>query len=164
MKTFKDRFDRSWDIEVHGGTITRVHSLTGYLLTNYITVEGNEELAKNPVRLLAVLFACCKAQADERKIDADDFIKGIGGDAMDAAITALQDEVIAFSPPSSRPGLRLLAEKTKALKDEAGKKMVVELEKMDPAEVLANVLGKNSGTLLASSASTPPVSLSEVSD
>lgn len=155
MKTFRDKLSNPWDIDVNGETIARVKSLTGFLLTELVTPKGSTELGDDPVRFMSVLFACCKTQADERKIEEIVFMRNLNGEAIDAAVTALTDEVIDFFQSSRRIAVRLMVDKTKAITDEATRRVILELEKMDPAEVLANVLGKSSGVLPESSASTP---------
>lgn len=163
MKTFRDKLNNPWDIDVNGETVARVKSLTGFLLTELVTPKGSAELGEDPVRFMQVLFACCKPQADERKTDEPTFLRNLNGDAVDAAVTAMTDEVIDFFQSSRRQAVRLMVDKTKALTDEATRRVILELEKMDPAAVLEKVLGRNSGASPESSVLTPPASPSAAS-
>jgi hypothetical protein len=163
MKTFKDRGGRSWDIEVHGETVARVKSLCDLLLTDLIGGEAGMTLAADPIRVMDVLAAVCKPQIDERKVEPADFRKGLDGDALESAVDSLIAEVTDFFPKPRREIARKIVLKGQQAMELATRRVMEEVDKMTPESLLAKSRGATSGSLLESSGSTPPASLSEVS-
>lgn len=118
MKSFVDNAGRTWIVNINVGTIKRVRALCDIDLANIITMEAGkapkvdllERLASDPVLLVDVLYAACKDEADCKGISDEDFGRGMAGDCLEQAITALLDEVIDFFPAAKRQVLqRVLA-------------------------------------------------------
>jgi hypothetical protein len=98
-----------------------------------------------------VLYAILLAQVEERKLTRDQFLDGLRGDSLDAAATALEEELVDFFPLRLRKMVAALAAKMAEITGEL----------LDQAEAgLANltasaVSGLRSGKPPESSASTP---------
>ncbi len=165
MKIFQDRAGTEWSVEVNGETIARVETLCdGLLLTELVSGSSAETIAANPIRLMNVLYAVCKAQADDLKLDAGAFRKRLDGDAFEAGVDALIDEVTGFFPKSRRAMLRKVTEKGRQVGELAAQRVTEELEKTTPEQFLAKLQdkppGESSGSSPASSESTQGGSLS----
>jgi hypothetical protein len=98
-----------------------------------------------------VLYAILLAQVEERKLTRDQFFDGLRGDSLDAAATALEEELVDFFPLRLRKMVAALAAKMAEITGEL----------LDQAEAgLANltasaVSGLRSGKPPESSASIP---------
>ena len=103
MAEFRDNEGRSWTIQVTTTTLKRVKSLLGFDLGK-MAADGSlyKVLADDPILLCDLLYAICKPQADERKLSDEDFGRGLAGDAIDAATTALMEGLIDFFPKGRR--------------------------------------------------------------
>ena len=110
MKSFTDNAGRTWVVSVTVGTIKRVRALCGVDLANIITMEPGqtpkvdllERLATDPVLLVDVLYAVCKDEADSKRVSDEEFGRGMTGDAIELATSALLDEIIDFFPEAKR--------------------------------------------------------------
>lgn len=164
MKTFDDKEGRSWTVDVDGDTIARVETATGLLLTDLIGGPAADAIAASPTKLLAVLYAVCKPQADARDVSEAAFRSLFNGDAVEAATEALTAEVIAFFPKARRPLMQKLTEKGREVQALAMQRAMKALEETTAANVLAkaaaNSSGVDSGNLPESSESTQGGSLS----
>ncbi len=108
MKVFKDNADRTWSVAINVDAVKRIRDLAGL----DILAIGNGDadlvnrLADDPILLVDVLYAACKPEADTQKITPEDFGKSMGGDAIDAAVTALMAEIVDFFPSRRRAVLK----------------------------------------------------------
>ena len=104
MKTFTDNTGRVWMLAVNVGAIKRVRALCGVDLNSIIELDEKnkpsakllERLSTDPVLLVDVLYAVCKAECDQKGVTDEDFGMAMGADAVEYATTALLDEIIDF--------------------------------------------------------------------
>lgn len=163
MRSFIDVQGRSWSIEITVATLKRVRALAGVDLLEIAGGSLLDRLVVDPVLMGDVLYACVKPQADERQVGDDAFGRSLAGDVVEAATTALLEEIVAFFPSPRR---RLLE---KALGKLAGWRATAltaaDRRLDDPALELAVQAalqgtavppGGSSGNAPASSVSTPP--------
>ena len=122
MKTFTDISGRIWTITVTVDTIKRVRSLTDTNLLDLTNGKLMQELADDTCKLVDVLFAVCKPEADSKNITDEDFGRSLAGDATDNAQTALFEELVDFFPSRKRHILRDMLAKVKLVEDAAEKK------------------------------------------
>ena len=103
MAEFRDNEGRTWLVQVTTTTLKRVKSLLNMDLGK-MAVDGSlyKVLADDPILLCDLLYAICKPEADERKLSDEDFGRGLAGDAIDAATTALMEGLIDFFPKGRR--------------------------------------------------------------
>ena len=103
MAEFRDNEGRTWLVTVTTTTLKRVKSLLNVDLGKMAT-DGSlyKVLADDPILLCDLLYAICKPEADERKLSDEDFGRGLAGDAIDAATTALMEGLIDFFPKGRR--------------------------------------------------------------
>lgn len=108
MTKFTDEHNREWTLRLTVATNRRVQELAG---VNLLTVFDNEgalwlRLQSDPEVLANVLCALCRPELAGRNLSDEEFADGLAGDAWQAAVDALADELIAFSRPCQREHLR----------------------------------------------------------
>jgi hypothetical protein len=161
MRTIKDNAGRQWVVEINVAALKRVRGLTGTDLMQVIEGTLIEKLIRDPVLLCDVVYAICKPEADTRTppVSDEEFGKAMAGDAIEAATTAVLEELVSFCPsPRDRANLgRVLQATTKVMeraRDLVEKKLDSgELDRL--ADRLLATAGGSSGSALESSASTP---------
>ena len=161
MRTFKDNAGRQWSVEINVAALKRVRGLTGTDLMQVIEGTLIEKLIRDPVLLCDVVYAICKPEADTRTppVSDEEFGKAMAGDAIEAATTAVLEELVSFCPsPRDRANLgRVLQATTKVMeraRDLVQKKLDSgELDRL--ADRLLATAGDSSGSAPESSASTP---------
>jgi hypothetical protein len=157
MQSFKDNAGRQWSVEINVATLKRVRGLTGTDLMQVIEGTLIEKLIRDPVLLCDVAYAICKPEADTRSVSDEDFGKAMAGDAIEAATTAVLEELVGFCPsPRDRANLGRVLQATKKVMERA--RDLVE-KKLDSGELdrLADRLLETAG---ASSISAPEPSAS----
>lgn len=106
MKTFKDADGREWTITVDIGALRRIRDLTKVDLVELIGNNLALALDADPVLLVDVLWAAVKPQAEQRKISDEEFGCSLRGEALDAALAALLEDLVDFFPERKRAMLR----------------------------------------------------------
>jgi len=115
MKTFQDNERREWSVEVNVDSIKRVKSLLDVNLAQ-ITEDLVIRLSEDPILLCDVVYALCKTQADQRNVTDEQFGRAMAGDAIDAATSALLEELVNFTRgPQRRAMWRKVLEKQKRI-------------------------------------------------
>jgi len=158
MRNFTDSTGRSWTIAINVNAIKRVRALVQVDLLEAADGRLIEKLVSDPVLLCDVIYALCKEQADAAGIDDEAFGRAMAGDAIDAAVTALLEELVDFFPLARRRVLGKALAKLRQL--EATAMTTAETQLDDPAldRKLAELLrwpGSSSGTAPESLALTP---------
>jgi len=161
MRTFKDNAGRQWSVEINVAALKRVRGLTGTDLMQVIEGTLIEKLIRDPILLCDIVYAICKPEADTRTppVSDEEFGKAMAGDAIEAATTAVLEELVAFCPsPRDRANLgRVLQATTKVMeraRDLVEKKLDSgELDRL--ADRLLATAGGSSISAPESSASTP---------
>lgn len=130
-RAFTDSVGRQWVLDVNCTSIGQVRATAGVDLLTVLDDKGAlfGRLATDPILLCGVLWALCKDQAAAVGVSPEDFGRGLRGDVIDAAVDALIEEVVDFSPGQTR---RLAARKMLGLvretADRAGKMAMAHLE------------------------------------
>ena len=160
MRSFKDNAGRTWTVDINVATLKRVRGLTGVDLMQVIEGTLIEKLIRDPVLLCDVVYAVCKPEADSAKVSDEDFGKAMAGDAIEAATTAVLEELVGFCPsPRDRANLGRVLQATRKVMDRA--RDLVE-KKLDSGELdrLADRLLSGEATAGSSSISAPESSAS----
>lgn len=157
MRTFKDNAGRTWTVDINVATLKRVRGLTGVDLMQVIEGTLIEKLIRDPVLLCDVVYAICKPEADAATppVSDEEFGKAMAGDAIEAATTAVLEELVGFCPsPRDRANLGRVLQATKKVMERA--RDLVE-KKLDSGELdrLADRLLETAGA----SSTSPPASL-----
>lgn len=156
MHSFTDEKGRAWSVVVTVDTVRRVRQLAGVDLMQVIKGPLLEELAGDPVRLVDVLFAICKPQADAGKVTDQDFGQSLAGDSIDAATMALLGAIADFFPSPTRKLLRQLIDAGRASQEKVSALMEHHVSKAIAAmDAAASTPGVSSPSAPDSSGSTP---------
>jgi len=106
MKTFRDNENREWLVSVNVATVKRCRDLAGVDLMGAVGGDTIQRLIGDPVLLCDAIYAVCKPEADARGITDEEFGRGLGGDSIEAATTALLEDLVDFFPMAKRNLLR----------------------------------------------------------
>lgn len=155
MKAFKDSEGREWIVAVNVGTVKQVRALTGVDLLTVTDGKLFGQLADDPVTLCNVLFALCRDQCEKRSVTDEQFGCAMAGDAIEAATTALLEELVDFFPKGRRQVLQKALARAKAMQEKAIGRMLEALDDPGLEEKILKTLGNSSGNSPASSALTP---------
>ena len=156
MHSFTDEKGRTWSVVVTVDTVRRVRQLAGVDLMLVLKGTLLEELAGDPVKLVDVLFAICKPQADAAKVTDQDFAEGLAGDSIDHATMALLGGIADFFPGPTRRLLRQLIDAGRANQEKIGALMEHRVTKaIAQMDAAASTLGDSSPSAPAPSGSTP---------
>ncbi len=118
MAKFKDAKDREWIVDVTVGIIKKVRKALDIDLADPSGADVNH-MIDDPVLLVDTLWLLCEDQAKEKEITDEDFGRGLVGDPIELATTALLDAVADFFPGSKRSLLRKATEKMTAIRRKA---------------------------------------------
>ena len=122
MRQFKDNAGRTWSVDINVATLKRVRGLTGVDLMQVIEGTLIEKLIRDPVLLCDVVYAVCKPEADAAtpRVSDEEFGKAMAGDAIEAATTAVLEELVGFCPsPRDRANLGRVLQATNRVMEKA---------------------------------------------
>jgi len=119
MKTFQDNAGRSWTVNVNVDCIKRVKSLLDVNLLDAVEGKLLERLVADPVLLCDVIYVVCKPEADKQNVTDEQFGQAMAGDAIDAATTALLEDLVDFFPSGKRKVLAKALAKLKVVESKA---------------------------------------------
>ena len=131
MAKFSDAKDREWIVDVTVGTIKKVRKALDIDLADPSGADVNR-MVDDPVLLVDTLWLLCEDQAKEKKITDEDFGRGLVGDPIELATTALLDAVADFFPGPKRSLLRKATEKMTAIRRKAE---AIAMEKIDDPQI-----------------------------
>jgi hypothetical protein len=167
MRTFKDTEGREWRLKLDWDLHEQVKDKTGKML---LSLGDNDcellaELHTNFSLLVDIVWVLCEEQAaslgvvDDEKLTATrKFAKGLGGDVLEQAATALVGAVIDFFPnQDQRQGLATLVEKAQQTSGILTKAMVQKISELNPEQ-----LAKNCTDLALSSRPLPASTLGDI--
>ena len=185
MKEFRDDQGRPWMVAITVAAAERVRGLVTVDVTEDVEQSDgsvSRQTRKAPLDIIdtssiantlqilrsqygtvgEVLYAICRKQCEEKKVSREDFLDGLRGDAIEAGVKAIEEELVDFFPPRLRKMVGLLATKM----DEVAAEMLGQAEARMQAATASSLL-EQSGTQSTrppeSSASTPESGRSETS-
>jgi len=155
--------DVTEDVEQSDGTVSRQTRKAPLDIIDTSSIANTLQILRSQYGTVGeVLYAICRKQAEEKKISREDFLDGLRGDAIEAGVKAIEEELVDFFPPRLRKMVGLLATKM----DEVATQMLDQAEARMQAATAASLL-EQSGTQSTrppeSSASTPESGRSETS-
>lgn len=155
MKSFTDNAGRVWEIAINVDAVKQVRDALDVNL--YDVVEGKliDRLGGDPVLLCDVLFVLCRDQAAKAGVSDREFGRALGGDAIDAATSALLEELIGFFPKAKRRVLGQLLAKTTEFQERAATAVLERLSGPAVERWMEEALSASFGSSPASPASAP---------
>jgi len=156
MRTFKDNQGREWTIAINVDVAKRVLDLTGISVVT-LTPETLDKMVSDAIKLVDVVYAIVKPQADSRSVARSDFDASIGGASLDNAIDAFIEELISFFPKRQRDLLAKVWTKSSQAVDMVVQEIGARLD--DPATL--NQIRLSVATMLSGQGSTASPDVSE---
>lgn len=129
MRSFKDETGKPWTLSVNVGTVKKVRSIAKVDLLDLRDGNLFSELAADPVKLGDVLWCLCEDEAKAAGIDDLAFAKALAGDALDAATSALLEEIVDFFPKPQRDLLRKALAKGKEVQERSLARAMAQVDK-----------------------------------
>ena len=155
--------DVTEDVEQPDGSVSRQTRAAPFDIIDTANIANTLQILRSQYgKVGEVLYAICRKQADEKKVSREDFLDGLRGDAIEAGVKAIEEELVDFFPPRLRKMVGLLAAKM----DEVATEMLGQAEARMQAATLESLLeqsGTPSTRPLESLASTPEGGPSETS-
>lgn len=166
--SFKDNKGRIHEVTVDVEAVRRVRRATfdgpggvmfAFDLMEMVTLEGIRRLLDDPLLVVDVAYLVCKPQLEQRGITQQDFGASMVGDPIEAALRALQEEVVSFfQNPRDRAAAKRVMTETYTLLDKLRDRREKALDAGLLTKAMDNALeklsGPPSGTALESSEST----------
>ncbi len=112
---FTDTREREWRLELNYALAKRLRDITGLDFVNYHDGQALLAIHESDEKLVQVLWLLCQERAIELGVDEEDFGRGLGGEALEAAITALEEALVNFSRPAKRQAIEAIREKAHEL-------------------------------------------------
>lgn len=152
--------DVTEDVEQPDGSVTRQTRAAPFDIIDTSNIAQTLQVLRSQYgKVGEVLYAICRKQAEEKKIDREAFLDGLKGDAIEAGVKAIEEELVDFFPPRLRTMVGLLAARMTELADDLAAKAEKGLREATVEGMLAQS-GTPSGKPPESLASTQASGLS----
>jgi len=151
MHAFADNKGRQWSLVIDVPAIRDVRKALGVNLCD--VVAGGElarRLSTDMVLLVDVLYVLCMDQAVKANVSDQEFGRALVGDSIDAAETAMVEELISFSPRRRRAVLTPLLSALKTMGPEQVNTLIENLTRLS-----VNGSTSSAGNAPGSAESTP---------
>jgi hypothetical protein len=144
LKTFKDINGKEWTVTINTNALHRSKDLAKFdLLTIADDPKIIGALGNDPEKLVAVLYAICKPQADSAGITPEQFAEALGaGHVIDHATDALLEDLFSFFPKHRREPLMKAYQKLKQLQGKAAELAIQRLESPELTTQVEKMLAK----------------------
>ena len=163
--SFKDSKGRIHDVSVDVEAVRRVRRARfdgpggetfAFDLPDIVTLDGMKRLLDDPLLIVDLAYLVCRPQLEQRGITQQDFCASMIGDPIEAALRAMQEQVVSFCQnPRDRAAAQRVVTETYALLDKVRDRREKALEEGVLAKAMDSALetlsGRPSGTAPASS-------------
>lgn len=112
---FADQRGRTWRLELNYSLAKRLRDVTSLDFVNYQDGKALLAIHDSDEKLVQVLWLMCEVQAVAAGITEEDFGSGLGGDALEQGIEALEQALINFSRPARRQAMQAIRDKAHEL-------------------------------------------------
>lgn len=152
---FTDNAGRVWRMSITLADLKRVRELTGVKIGDLIDDNFRPlvELLSDLEKLVDVIYVLCEPEATKLGVTAEQFGRGLFGDAIEAAAQAFQRALANFFPSRVRQMMSGLTEKGQAIQARLtaiGMKKIAAID----VEKIVEMLSKPVTDSVASAAST----------
>lgn len=103
---FTDTEGRSWHLAFNFGNARSIKDEVGFDVSDLQDGRAFSLLAFDHRRFAQLLWMLCEKQADRAAVDEQSFAEGFGGDVIDAAMQALEEAVVNFTPARMRSAVQ----------------------------------------------------------
>lgn len=108
---FIDTRGRRWHLAFDFSLAKRVREHAGLDFVNYADGKALLAIHADDEKLVQVLWLLVAEEARAVGIEEEDFGRGLGGDALEQALTALEQALLNFSRPAKRQALEAIRER-----------------------------------------------------
>lgn len=112
---FSDQQGRSWRLELNYSLAKRLRDVTGLDFVNYQDGKALLAIHDSDEQLVQVLWLLCEPQANAAQISEEAFGSGLGGEALEQGIEALEQALLNFSRPAKRQAIAAIRDKAHEL-------------------------------------------------
>jgi hypothetical protein len=133
MATFKDRLDRSWNIDI---TVFEMRKVKNEFNIDFGECASSENkvfgrLAKDPILLVDVLSCLLEDQIKQTGLNERQFAQGIVGIGIKNAADALVEAIVNFSKPLDGAVMKATWEKMTATEEIAAEEVLGVMQELD---------------------------------
>jgi hypothetical protein len=112
---FTDQLGRVWQLEMNYTLGKRLRDVTKLDFVNYQDGQALLAIHNHDEKLVQVLWLFCESQAQQAGISEEQFGAGLGGEALEQAIEALERALLNFSRPAKRQVFAAIRDKAHEL-------------------------------------------------
>ena len=112
---FTDARQREWRLELNFALAKRLRDVTGLDFVNYHDGKALLSIHESDEKLEQVLWLLCAKSEDELGVDEEAFGRGLGGEALEQALAALEEALVSFSRPARRQAIQAIRDKAHEL-------------------------------------------------
>ncbi len=112
---FTDERNRTWRLELNYSLAKRLRDVTGLDFVNYQDGKALLAIHDSDEKLVQVLWLLCEPQAQAASVSEEEFGAGLGGDALEQGIEALEQALLNFSRPAKRQAIAAIRDKAHEL-------------------------------------------------
>jgi hypothetical protein len=156
MTLFKDSEGRTWTLAITVGSVKHCRAQAGVDIPGLFDDEckGLQALTNDAVAFCDVLLVLLTAQLAARRVEEEDFLGAMYGEALEAAMDAFLSELCDFFPEHrKRQTLRKILQKSRDLRESLMNVADRRLEEVDIGAIARNMMS-SSGVPPASSDAT----------
>ncbi len=169
-KTFRDKNDLLWTVELDIPTMRRIKDAVGIDLTAPLSGGGKktfqrqwDQISNDTFKLVDMLYVACESQCNDRGLTDEDFGRSLDQDSLDLGLQAFMVAYTDFFPPKHRRAMLKAMELTKERvaelpETEITDQMVTNMVdkafdrlKAQTAKVKAELMSGNSSTICSES-------------
>lgn len=112
---FTDQRGRVWQLELNYSLAKRLRDVTGLDFVNYQDGKALLAIHDSDEKLVQVLWLLCEPQAQAVSVSEEVFGAGLGGEALEQGIEALEQALLNFSRPAKRQAIAAIRDKAHEL-------------------------------------------------
>ena len=153
MASFKDSKNRDWIVSVDVATIKVVRARLSIDnqpvdLTQIANKDGVllDRLARDVCFLVDLLWVLCEEQAPGKNVDEIEFARGLVGDGIDSASSALIEAMIDFFPRERRELLKAMWAKSQEVETLIMDQAKQDVAEMAPTEIAKRIMEQSPGS------------------
>ena len=113
--SFIDQRGRTWQLELNYSLAKRLRDVTSLDFVNYQDGQALLAIHDSDEKLVQVLWLLCEPQAVALSLVEEEFGGGLGGDALEQALEALEQALLNFSRPARRQAIAAIRDKAHEL-------------------------------------------------
>jgi hypothetical protein len=144
MKKLCDMQGREWSYSLNILSMKRIKDLVGIDLLN-AAETAQRVIFDDPYTFGQILYCLCQRQAEERGVSQDQFLEGLAGECLDAALTGFVEEWRDFFP-QSRKVHRVVLERMVRLRAlyeaEAAKQAEEHLQRLEDQDEISKAISQ----------------------